>query len=72
MINKEKKREKKIRDLTLDEFELLINKSLHEAFAEISGDILALYSFDYLKSVEEARENFKDGKVKTFEEVFNG
>jgi hypothetical protein len=63
--------EKKITDLTVNEFQLLINQTVHKAFEEISEDILALSSPEYLESIEEARQNFKEGKTKTFEEVFN-
>ncbi len=63
--------EKKIKDLTTDELELLINKTVHKAFEDISEDILALSSKEYIKSIEEAREDFKKKKTKTFEEVFS-
>lgn len=63
--------EKKISDLTVKEFEVLIYKTVQEAFEEISEDIIALSCSDYLKSVEEARNNFKEGKVSTFERVFD-
>ncbi len=63
--------EKKIKDLTIDELELLINKTVHKAFEDISEDILALSSEEYIKSIEEAREDFKKKKTKTFEEVFS-
>ena len=34
-------------------------------------DLLALSSSEYLESIKEARNNFREGKVKTFEEVFD-
>jgi len=63
--------DKKIADLTVNEFQILINQTVHHAFEEISEDILALSSKEYLESIEEARRDFKEGKTKTFEEVFN-
>lgn len=63
--------EKKIADLTVNEFQLLIDQSMHKAFEDISEDILALSSPGYLESIEEARQDFKAGRTKTFEEVFN-
>jgi len=63
--------EKKIKDLTTDELELLINKTVHKAFEDISEDILALSSKEHIKSIEQAREDFKKKKTKTFEEVFS-
>jgi hypothetical protein len=61
---------RKIKDLSIDEFQLLINKSVHSAFEEISEDILAMASKDYIKSIEKARKEYKEGKTKSFEEVF--
>lgn len=63
--------EKKIADLTVNEFQSLIDQSMHKAFEDISEDILALSSPGYLESIEEARQDFKAGRTKTFEEVFN-
>jgi len=63
--------QKKIADLTVNEFQLLIDQSIHKAFEEISEDFLALSSPGYLESIEEARQDFKAGRTKTFEEVFN-
>jgi hypothetical protein len=62
---------KKFCDLTVNEFESLINKTVHEVFEEVSEDIIALSGSDYLKSVEEAGNNFKEGKVKSFRRVFD-
>lgn len=33
-------------------------------------DLLALTDKDYLKSIKEARDDYKTGRVKTFEDVF--
>ena len=63
--------EKKVSDLTINEFQLLIDQAVHKAVEDISEDILALSSPDYLKSIEEARQDFREGKTKTFAEVFD-
>jgi hypothetical protein len=63
--------EKKIRDLTVNEFQALVHQTMHETFEDVAEEILALSSPEYLKSIEEARKDFKEGKTKTFEEVFN-
>lgn len=65
---------------TLDEVEkrnyLLISRrgKIASAIVDIDffEDLLALTSKKYLKSIKEAREDFKAGRVKTFEEVFGG
>jgi PHD/YefM family antitoxin component YafN of YafNO toxin-antitoxin module len=63
--------EKKIADLTVNEFQSLIDQSMHKAFEDISEDILALSSPGYLESIEEARKDFKEGKTKTFNVLTN-
>ena len=62
---------KKISDLTVDQFQLLINETVYKAFEEISEDILALSSPGYVNSIEEARQDYQDGKVKGFEDLFD-
>lgn len=37
---------------------------------DLFEDLLALSSPKYLKSIKKAREDYKKGRVKTFEEVF--
>jgi PHD/YefM family antitoxin component YafN of YafNO toxin-antitoxin module len=37
---------------------------------DLFEDLLALANKDYLKSIKEARNDYKKGRVKTFEEVF--
>jgi hypothetical protein len=59
----------KIKDLTVDEFQSLINKTVKEAMEDFMEDILALSSNSYLKSIEEAREDYKKGNIKYLEEV---
>jgi hypothetical protein len=63
--------EKKISDLTVNEFQNLVHQTVYKAFEDVAEDILALSSPDYLNSIEEARDNFKKGKTKTFDEVFH-
>jgi len=61
---------KKINELSEEEFSFLIKGIVKETMEEISEDILALTSREYIKSIEEARKDYKDGKVKEFVEVF--
>ncbi len=61
---------KKINELSEEEFSFLIKGIVKETMEEISEDIIALTSREYIKSIEEARKDYKDGKVKEFEEVF--
>ena len=60
----------KVKDLTVEEFQSLISNTIKETLEDLIEDILALSSMNYLQSIEEARQNYKNGKVKTYEEVF--
>ncbi|HOJ16837.1 MAG TPA: hypothetical protein PLD35_05390 [Caldisericia bacterium] len=60
----------KVKDLTVEEFQSLISNTIKETLEDLIEDILALSSKNYLQSIEEARQNYKNGKVKTYEEVF--
>lgn len=61
----------KVSDLTVDELKLLINESIQESFNEVMEDIIAALSPEYLNSIEAARKDFREGRIKTFEEVFD-
>ena len=61
----------KIRDLTVLELQTLISDTVKAAMEELIEDILALSSEEYLHSVEEAREDYKEGRIKQFEDVFD-
>ncbi len=60
------KMEKKINELSEEEFSFLIKGIVKETMEEISEDILALTSHNYIRSIEEARKDYKEGKVKEF------
>ena len=60
----------KIKDLTIEEFQNLISNTVREVMEDIIEDILALLSKEYLQSIEEARKDYKEGKVKRIEEIF--
>lgn len=60
----------KIKDLTVLELQNLIFDTIQATMEELVEDILALSSEEYLHSIEEAREDYKEGRVKQFEDVF--
>ena len=62
---------KKIIDLSVEEFPIFISDTVNTAMQDSIEDFIALSSDNYLKSIKEAREEYKKGKVKTHEEVFN-
>jgi len=60
----------KISDLTIDELKNLISSIVHETMEDFLEDLKALSSKDYVNSIREAREDYKAGDVKDFNEVF--
>ena len=62
----------KVSDMTVEELKELISESVRESMEDIMEDFLALQSEEYLKSIEEAREDYRKGRVKSFEELFKG
>ncbi|MHA1364404.1 MAG: hypothetical protein ACTSP1_18085 [Candidatus Freyarchaeota archaeon] len=61
----------KVRDLTVEELRALISSAVKDALEDLVEDLLALSSEEYMRSVEEARRDYKEGRVKRFEEVFD-
>ena len=60
----------KVSDMTIEELRELISESVRATMEDIIEDLLALQSESYLQSIEEAREDYRKGEVKTFEEIF--
>ena len=63
--------ETKVKDLTVVEFQSLISDTMSATFKDLIEDVSALSSPEYLKSIEEARNDYRDGRVKHFEELFD-
>ncbi len=63
--------ETKVKDLTVVEFRSLISDAVREVMEDLIEDMSALSSDEYLRSIEEARTDYKEGKVKYLEEIFD-
>ena len=63
--------ETKVKDLTVGEFQSLISNTVRRAMEDSIEDMIALSSEEYLRSIEEARRDYKEGRVKQFEEIFD-
>ncbi|KAF5420343.1 MAG: hypothetical protein C5S41_13750 [Candidatus Methanomarinus sp.] len=63
--------ETKVKDLTVVELHSLISDTVKGTMEDFIEDILALSSDDYLHSINEARSDYKEGRVKKFEEIFD-
>ena len=61
----------KVKDLTVGDLKSLISDTVKNVMEDLIEDMLALSSDEYLRSIEEARRDYKEGRVKNFEEVFD-
>jgi hypothetical protein len=65
----------KVSELTVDELKEIISDSVKDSIEDILEDIMALRNEEYVRSIEEARDDHregrvKEGRVKKFEEIF--
>ena len=67
---KEFQMEIKISDLTVEEFKKIISTTVQETIEDYLEDLKALSSKDYISSIREAREDYKAGEFKNFDESF--
>ncbi|NMG83452.1 MAG: hypothetical protein GIS02_04515 [Methanosarcinales archaeon] len=63
--------ETKVKDLTVAEFQSLISDTMRMTLKDLIEDVSALSSLEYLKSIEEARNDYREGRVKHLEELFD-
>ena len=63
--------ETKVKDLTANQLRSLVSDTVRGTMEDLIEDLLALSSKEYLKSIEEARDDYKKGKEKSLEEVIN-
>lgn len=61
----------KVKDLTVDELRSLVSDTVRGVMEDSIEDMVALTSERYLQSIEEARRDYKEGRVKSFEDVFD-
>lgn len=60
----------KVKDLTVEELKTIISDTVKDSMQDIVEDMLALSSEEYVRSIEEARSDYKEGRVKSFEDIF--
>jgi len=63
--------ETKVKDLTVVDFQYLIPDAFKDVMDGVIEDVLALSSNNHLKSIEEAKNDYKEGNVKSLEDIFN-
>lgn len=59
-----------VKELTTEELQTLIKTTVAEAMQEWMEDLQALNNPTYLASIEATRNDYRAGRVKSFEEVF--
>ena len=59
----------KVKDLTVEELKALISNIIKESLEDMVEDTLALSSKEYIDSIEEARLDYKEGRIKHLEDI---
>jgi hypothetical protein len=60
-----------IKDLSVEELQTLISNTVRETMEDVIEDMIALSSEGFLRSIDQSRKDYKEGRIKSFEEVFN-
>ncbi|MBN1762164.1 MAG: hypothetical protein JW878_03655 [Methanomicrobia archaeon] len=63
--------ETKVKDLTVTELQSLITDTIRGALEDVIEDIVALSSDEHLRSIAEARRDYKEGNVKPLEDILD-
>jgi hypothetical protein len=63
--------ETKVKDLTVEELQSLISDTIKSTLEDLIEDMLALSSDEYLQSIEEARKDYKEGRIKYLEDIID-
>lgn len=63
--------ETKVSNLTVNELKELISDVVEEKIEDVIEDIKSLLDIEYLKSIEEARKEYKEGKITSIDDILN-
>ena len=63
--------ETKVKDLTVVEFQSLISDTMRATLKDLIEDVSEFSSPEYLKSIEEGRNDYRGGRVKHLEGLFD-
>ena len=58
----------KLKDLTVEDLKGLISKTVRETMEEVLEDLTAKGSKRFLESVQEAREDYREGRVQDLDD----
>ena len=59
----------KLQELTVEDLKGLISKAVRETMEEVLEDLSAKGSKQFLDSVQEAREDFREGRVQDLDDL---
>ncbi|HMF34810.1 MAG TPA: hypothetical protein VKK79_25540 [Candidatus Lokiarchaeia archaeon] len=62
----------KVKDLTVEQLQSIIRQAVEQTLEDLKEDIEGLASQRYLRSIEEARGDYREGRTQTLEDVLNG
>ncbi|HMS64118.1 MAG TPA: hypothetical protein PKD83_02560 [Ignavibacteria bacterium] len=63
--------ETKVSNLTVNELKDLISNVVEEKIEDAIEELKSMLDLDYIKSIEEARKEYSDGKVTDIEDILN-
>jgi hypothetical protein len=63
--------ESKVSDLTVKDLKKLISSVINEKMEDLVEDIKSLLDPEYIKSIQEAREDYKHGRVTDIDHILN-
>ena len=59
-----------VSDLTIDQLRELISDTVRESMGDVLEDLLAIKSENYVASIERARNDYNEGRLTPYEELF--
>lgn len=62
----------RVKDLSVDELREVIQETVRHAIEDELEDLQALRSESFQRSIEEAREDYRSGRVTPLEELLDG
>ncbi len=61
-----------VRDLSVDELRTVVRDTVEETLDDKLEDLQALSSQSFLRSIEEAREDYREGRVTALADLLDG
>lgn len=62
----------RVKDLTVEQLQAIIRETVEQTLEDLKEDFEGLASPRYLQSIEVARQEYREGRTQTLEDVLNG